>query len=356
MELIHGGDWAGQKKRLGNKKIRDFSANVSPLGVPEGVREAICRAAEKADRYPDPLCRELTQKLSEKLSCPAEWIVCGNGAADLIYRLLQAKKSQRVLLTAPAFAEYEQAARLAGSEICFYELKEEKDFRIQEDILEQITPDVDLVFLCEPNNPTGQCTEHGLLTAILERCRECSTLLALDECFLEFLPDRNERTLLPYLGQYPNLVILRAFTKLYAMAGVRLGYCVCSDPVLKEQLLESGQPWSVSLLAQEAGIAALLEDAYADRVREMVEKQRPVLVNGLRQAGFQVWEGKANYLLFRSQDATLGKRMEEAGFPIRDCSNYHNLQPGDYRIAVRTEEENRAFLEALFRIVGKEWG
>ena len=229
MELIHGGDWAGQEERLGNRSIRDFSANVSPLGVPDGVREAICRAAGKIDRYPDPLCRKLVQKLSEELSCPEEWIVCGNGAADLIYRLFQAEKPKKVLLTAPAFAEYEQAAGLVGSRIYFYELKEEDQFQIQEDILGQITPDTDLVFLCEPNNPTGQCTKHSLLTAILERCRECSALLVLDECFLEFLPDRKERTLLPYLGQYPNLVILRAFTKLYAMAGVRLGYCVCSD-------------------------------------------------------------------------------------------------------------------------------
>ena len=289
MELIHGGDWAGQEERLGNRSIRDFSANVSPLGVPDGVREAICRAAGKIDRYPDPLCRKLIQKLSEELSCPEEWIVCGNGAADLIYRLFQAEKPKKVLLT-----------------------------------------------------------------AILERCRECSALLVLDECFLEFLPDRKERTLLPYLGQYPNLVILRAFTKLYAMAGVRLGYCVCSDAKRKEQLMESGQPWGVSLLAQEAGVAALSEQAYADRVRKLVEQQRPILVKGLRQAGFTVWEGKANYLLFRSHDATLGKRMEEAGFPMRDCSNYHNLQPGDYRIAVRTEEENRGFLEALFLCQGKK--
>ena len=265
----------------------------------------------------------------------------------------QAEKPKKVLLTAPAFAEYEQAAALVGSRIYFYELKEEDQFQIQEDILGQITPDTDLVFLCEPNNPTGQCTKHSLLTAILERCRECSALLVLDECFLEFLPDRKERTLLPYLGQYPNLVILRAFTKLYAMAGVRLGYCVCSDAKRKEQLMESGQPWGVSLLAQEAGVAALSEQAYADRVRKLVEQQRPILVKGLRQAGFTVWEGKANYLLFRSHDATLGKRMEEAGFPMRDCSNYHNLQPGDYRIAVRTEEENRGFLEALFLCQGK---
>ena len=130
---------------------------------------------------------------------------------------------------------------------------------------------------------------------------------------------------MPYLGQYPNLVILRAFTKLYAMAGVRLGYCVCSDAKRKEQLMESGQPWGVSLLAQEAGVAALSEQAYADRVRKLVEQQRPILVKGLRQAGFTVWEGKANYLLFRSHDATLGKRMEEAGLIASGTSPDGNL-------------------------------
>ena len=264
-----------------------------------------------------------------------------------------------IAITDPVYPVYIDSNVMAGRTGAFADGRFEKvvylDSTAENDFLPE-PPDkpVDLIYLCFPNNPTGQCTKHSLLTAILERCRECSALLVLDECFLEFLPDRKERTLLPYLGQYPNLVILRAFTKLYAMAGVRLGYCVCSDAKRKEQLMESGQPWGVSLLAQEAGVAALSEQAYADRVRKLVEQQRPILVKGLRQAGFTVWEGKANYLLFRSHDATLGKRMEEAGFPMRDCSNYHNLQPGDYRIAVRTEEENRGFLEALFLCQGKK--
>ncbi len=117
--------------------------------------------------------------------------------------------------------------------------------------------------------------------------------------------------------------------------------------------MESGQPWGVSLLAQEAGVAALSEQAYADRVRKLVEQQRPILVKGLRQAGFTVWEGKANYLLFRSHDATLGKRMEEAGFPMRDCSNYHNLQPGTTGLQCAQRKKTVGFWRHFF-VSGKK--
>ena len=154
---------------------------------------------------------------------------------------------------------------------------------------------------------------------------------------------------MPYLGQYPNLVILRAFTKLYAMAGVRLGYCVCSDAKRKEQLMESGQPWGVSLLAQEAGVAALSEQAYADRVRKAGGTTASDSGKGLAAGRIYSLGGKMPIICcFAVTMRRLEKGMEEAGFPMRDCSNYHNLQPGDYRIAVRTEEENRGFSGGTF--------
>ena len=145
-------------------------------------------------------------------------------------------------------------------------------------------------------------------------------------------------------------MILRAFTKLYAMAGVRLGYCVCSDAKRKERLMESGQPWGVSLLAQEAGVAALLEQAYADRVRKLVEQQRPILVKGLRQAGFTVWEGKANYLLFQAPE-TLGESLRQKGIVLRSCGNYSGLDGSWYRTAVRTAPENASLLKTLEEVL-----
>ncbi|MFR1785333.1 MAG: pyridoxal phosphate-dependent aminotransferase, partial [Ruthenibacterium lactatiformans] len=223
MELTHGGDWAGYAAQYGGMPL-DFSANVSPLGLPQGVRQAVARALDGADRYPDPLCRALRKKLSGTLGVPPQSILCGNGAADLIFRLVLAEKPKRALVTAPTFAEYEQALVVAGCTADRFFLREEEGFAVTEALLERIEPGLDILFLCEPNNPTGRTTPRALLLRILERCAACGTRLVVDECFNEFLDDPAAHTLLGELEGHENLLLLRAFIKWYAMAGVRLDY------------------------------------------------------------------------------------------------------------------------------------
>lgn len=189
MELTHGGDWAGYAAQYGGMPL-DFSANVSPLGLPQGVRQAVARALDGADRYPDPLCRALRKKLSGTLGVPPQSILCGNGAADLIFRLALAEKPKRALVTAPTFAEYEQALAVAGCTADRFFLREEEGFAVTEALLERIEPGLDILFLCEPNNPTGRTTPRALLLRILERCAACGTRLVVDECFNEFLDDQ----------------------------------------------------------------------------------------------------------------------------------------------------------------------
>lgn len=222
MQLVHGGDWAGYRAEFGRDAL-DFSANVSPLGLPEGVARAITAALPAADRYPDPLCRELRAKLALHEGVPAEQILCGNGAADLIFRLVWAQKPRRALVTAPTFAEYATALESVGCTVERFFLREQEDFAVTDAFCAAIRPGVDMVFLCQPNNPTGQLTALPLVEQILHRCAACSTLLVVDECFLDFLPDHALHTAKGLLGE-GNLVILKAFTKLYGMAGVRLGY------------------------------------------------------------------------------------------------------------------------------------
>ena len=258
MELTHGGDWAGYAAQYGGMPL-DFSANVSPLGLPQGVRQAVARALDGSDRYPDPLCRALRKKLSGTLGVPPQSILCGNGAADLIFRLVLAEKPKRALVTAPTFAEYEQALAVAGCTADRFFLREEEGFAVTEALLERIEPGLDILFLCEPNNPTGRTTPRALLLRILERCAACGTRLVVDECFNEFLDDPAAHTLLGELEGHENLLLLRAFTKWYAMAGVRLGYALCADGALLERMRAAGQPWAVSALAQAAGEAALGE-------------------------------------------------------------------------------------------------
>ena len=259
MQLVHGGDWAGYRAEFGRDPL-DFSANVSPLGLPEGVARAITAALPTADRYPDPLCRELRAKLALHEGVPAEQILCGNGAADLIFRLVWAKKPRRALVTAPTFAEYATALKSIGCTVERFFLREQEDFAVTDAFCAAIRPGVDMVFLCQPNNPTGQLTALPLVEQILRRCAACGTLLVVDECFLDFLPDHALHTAKGLLGE-GDLVILKAFTKLYGMAGVRLGYALSADTALLEQMQACGQPWGVSSLAQTAGLAALEETA-----------------------------------------------------------------------------------------------
>ena len=172
----------------------------------------------------------------------------------------------------------------------------------------------------------------------------------LDECFADFLEEPERHTMKPFLARFPNLVILKAFTKLYAMAGVRLGYALCADGQLVEKMRDAGQPWAVSSLAQAAGEAALDETAYVGKVRRMVQRERPWMTRQLTQLGLRVVPGEANYLLFRCP-VPLVQPLRERGILLRSCSNYHGLDETWYRTAVRTHEENIRLIQALSEVV-----
>lgn len=349
MELVHGGDWAGYRAEFGCDAL-DFSANVSPLGLPAGVAAAITNALPTADRYPDPLCRELRAALAGAEGVPADWILCGNGAADLIFRLALAVRPRRALLPAPTFAEYEAALQTVGCAVQRVFLREENEFAVTEKFIDAVTPETDIVFLCQPNNPTGQVTPHALVERLVRRCAECGAVLVVDECFLDFLPDRDAWTAKQFLRDAPHLIILKAFTKLYAMAGVRLGYALCGDATLLEKMRGAGQPWAVSSLAQAAGLAALQETAYAGAVRALIAEQRPRMAAGLRALGLRVMDGQANYLLFRATP-DFGEKLRRRGAVVRSCANYPGLDAAWYRTAVRTAEENTRLLQIMGEIL-----
>jgi threonine-phosphate decarboxylase len=257
-------------------------------------------------------------------------------------------------LLAPGFAEYELALRSVGCDIDFHYLSPENDFVLTDSLLDEIRDDIDIIFLCNPNNPTAQLIEQELLLRILARCREMGVLLVLDECFNGFLDDPDARSLRPFLTENPNLVILGAFTKLYGMAGLRLGYCLNSDLGLIEALERAGQPWCVSSVASAAGIAVLDDSEYLESSLKLIGEERVFLTEGLERCGIRVIGSAANYIFFRSPLPELGQLCREKGFLIRDCSNYRGLGDGYYRIAVRTHDENLRLLDALSQIIESE--
>ena len=347
-QLTHGGDWAGLSGTVRARRA-GFFGQREPAGPAAGRGERHCCRPASRRPLPDPLCRALRAKLAPHEGIPAESILCGNGAADLIFRLAWAAKPRTALVTAPTFAEYAAALESAGCAVRRHFLQAEVDFAVTDSILSSITPEVDMVFLCQPNNPTGQLTPLPLVERILRRCEACGALLVVDECFLDFLPDCDALTAKALLDS-KNLLILKAFTKLYGMAGVRLGYCLCANTALLEAMQAAGQPWAVSSLAQAAGLAALDETAYVAQVRALIAQQRPRLTTGLRALGLRVLDGRANYLLFQGPE-TLGDALRQRGVVLRSCSNYPGLDGSWYRTAVRTGPENDELLKTLAEVL-----
>ncbi len=337
----HGGDIYSRPVEL------DFSVNINPFGMPEPVQQAIVDNVASYASYPDPFCRSLRAGLAQAESVPAENILCGNGAADLIYRLCLALRPGRVLVPVPAFTDYARAARLAGAEVTEHLLQEETGFLLDEAFIECIQPGLDMVFLCTPNNPTGRLIAPGLLEQILERCEQTGTLLVLDECFQPFA---GGHSLVPRTSSSKKLLVLRAFTKIYAMAGLRLGYLITSDRDLLSELAGFGQPWSVSAVAQVAGLAALDCTREVARVQEFIREERPRLARALAGFGFKVYPSSANYLLWQSHHSLAGPLLDK-GILIRRCQDFTGLDESFYRTAVRLPGQNEQLIRALQEVL-----
>ena len=342
----HGGD-------IYDKQIRyDFSVNINPLGTPSSVRQAVIDSVKEISNYPDPCCRKLTIEIAKYESVPYSCIMCGNGAAELIYSFCAALRPCTALEMAPTFSEYSNAAEAVGCKIDRYILKREENFTLTDDFLAYLrSKHYDVVFLCNPNNPTGRLINRGLLEEICRICKKNNTRLFIDECFLELSDDRGVSSMKNMLNEYPNLFILKAFTKSFGMAGLRLGYCLSSDRKLLEVMSRTTQVWNVSAPAQKAGIAALSEKDFIKKANSLILSEREILVGELSKTGFWVCPSQSNYILFYSRKE-IYHALSDKGILIRDCSNYYGLEKGWYRIAVRIRKENEELINALYEVTG----
>ena len=350
-EYTHGGDIVGARA-VWQGELLDFSANLNPLGMPESVRKAAEDAVQEAIHYPDPLCRELCAAIARRNSVAPEQVLCGNGAADLVFRLAFSQRPRRVLVTAPTFSEYQDAVQAAGGEVVYHRLTPENDFDLTEAVLDDLDHSLDMAFFCTPNNPTGRLIDRDLMLRILERCREKGIRVVVDECFLSLSDPGEQISLAGELEKFPNLVLLRAFTKSYAMPGLRLGYCLSADAALLDGLSRCAQPWSVSGPAQAAGLAALAEPEHPAQARQLIAVERAWLTGALRALGLQVFPSQVNYILFRAPGVdALKERLLVHGVLIRSCANYVGLGSDYYRVAVRPHRENEGLIGAMKEVL-----
>lgn len=323
--------------------ILDFSVNLNPLGMPEAVQQALRDGVSGFAAYPDPNCTALRRALGGFHGLSPEHVLCGNGAAELIFRVCLALRPRRALVASPTFSEYERAVRLVGGQV------EEVPLPLGEAFLRALRPEVDVAFLCTPNNPTGQLLPVETLLRVARRCAETGTVLLVDECFLDFTAGES---LAKHLAQYPHVLLLKAFTKFYAMAGLRLGYLLGEEALL-DRIAPFAPTWAVSAPAQTAGLAALTtQPDWGRKTRALIQTERQFLTQALTGLGLTVFPSDCNFLLVKSK-RPLSEALLPRGIFVRNCANFTGLDPCFFRVGVKQRQENHRLVETLETLVSQ---
>ncbi|MFB2863975.1 threonine-phosphate decarboxylase CobD [Aeromonas sp. MdU4] len=350
----HGGNILEMAERHGMDPatILDFSANINPRGMPASLRQAIVSNLALAERYPDIEYRHLHRAIANHAGVPVEWCIAGNGATELIFAIVAALAPRRALLPVPGFAEYRRALERIGCEIIDFQLEEADDFQPTERLLEALDETIDCLFLCTPNNPTGQQPDAALLGQIVQHCDRRGIDLIVDESFIDFLP--GEQGLVEWLASHPRLYLLRSLTKFYAIPGLRLGYLMSSDRATLDTLRGTREPWTINAFAALAGEVVIADEAYRAATYQWLAAEQIYLFNALSSLpGIKVWRSAANYLFLRclSPGMELQQALLSHQVLIRHCANYPGLNSDYYRVAIRSHAENQALVAAMTAVL-----
>jgi len=340
--VIHGG-----RHTLHDSKIIDFSSNISPIGTPSSVKKTLKKNIDNIKNYPDFSSSTVISSLKKYTQLEKSNILVGNGAIEIIYNFCFAflSKKTKVLIPVPTFQEYETAAKLNNCKISYFKtmnLSKNLDLFISQ------IPKNGCVFICNPNNPTGKLLPKNQLLQIIQKAKKLSTIVFVDECFIEMVPESNE-SIISYVKKYENLFVLRSLTKSFALPGIRIGYAAASKQMI--EILEKIKiPWSVNSLAQDAANTALKNKSHLIKSNLMIKKELNYLTNKInRLDGFHCDNSSTNFILIKiKKDSTkLQKKLLEQKFLIRDCKNFRGLNNHYIRIAVKSHKDNLKLVKAL---------
>lgn len=358
MKYAHGGNLvkASHAYNFPPEKFLDFSANVNPFGPSEAALDAILGKLDQIRWYPDPDSGELRGALGRYLEVEPCNIVPGNGANELIHLIVRAFKPTASLVLAPTFSEYGRAVEIEGGSLVWFRMHDFNGFLPDMSFLASQLDGFDLVFICNPNNPSGALIPRKQLLAFLDEAAARGVIVVVDEAFIDFVKYPESATLRREAVSRDNLIILGSLTKFFALPGLRLGYAVCCEE-LADRVREVKDPWSVNCLAQAAAIGSINDSSYIKKVRAWIEVEREFMFRGLSDIpNLKVYPPSANYVLVDLRASSMtAKTLQDVlgprGILIRDCGNYRFLDEYYARFAVRTREENTILLENLEAIL-----
>jgi threonine-phosphate decarboxylase len=357
---FHGSDLETIEKVYHIKKeaIVSFSANVNPLGISPKLKATLSERVDAIMSYPDREYSTLRKQIAEYVRTDMENVIVGNGSTELISLFIQIKHPKKALIIGPTYSEYEREVSLGGGSTCYYRLEEENNFALDLKQLEsELTSDVDLLVVCNPNNPTSSSITRSEMRIILDICKQKGIFVMVDETYVEFAEDIQKITSAPLTGYYNNIIILRGISKFYAAPGLRLGYAICGNVDLLKEMNQRKNPWTINSLAAIAGEIMFTDEEYIKETRALIAKERVRICNKLNDCkSLTYFNPTANFILVKIlRDDVTSMDLFEAcirkGLMIRDCSTFPFLNNKFFRFCFMTPELNDKLLEVIFEVL-----
>lgn len=355
-EHFHGSDLEVIERIYGIRKedITSFSANVNPLGISPLLRKNLADNIDRITSYPDREYTALRKSIAAYTGSSFEHIAVGNGSTELISIVMQITKPGHALLFTPSYSEYEHEITLAGGSYEYFYLKEENDWApdlVQLD--EKLNNDIDLLVICNPNNPTSYALNTSVMRHILEKCVRHNILVMVDETYAEFAPNEYDISSLSLTAQFKNIIVLRGISKFFAAPGLRLGYAVCSDTVLLGNINAKKNPWTINSLAEAAGQIMFSDTDYINATKKLINTERERMFSLIsRLPVLKPYKSFSNFMLVKilTDNVTASDIFDAAirrGLMIRDCSTFESLDEHFFRFCFMKPEKNDELYEVI---------
>ncbi len=355
-EHFHGSDLEKIEMAYGIKKedITSFSANVNPLGISYKLKNELASHIDAITSYPDREYTSLRKCIAEYANADYKNIIVGNGSTELISLVIQILKPSKALIAGPAYSEYEHEVSLYNGRSHYFRLQEYEDFNLNFEALKKaLTSKIDLLILCNPNNPTSSQINRDIMRKILDTCKEKGIFVMVDETYVEFSEDYKNITSVPLTEYYNNIIILRGISKFFAAPGLRLGYAICSNRQLLKEIDSHKNPWTINSLAAIAGEIMFNDKEYINETINLISSERKRICKILESTpGIKFYKPNANFILMRilNDNITSEDLFEAAikkGLMIRDCSTFPFLDNKYIRFCFMKPEDNDALLNVI---------
>lgn len=359
---FHGSDLEKIEEIYHIKKedITSFSANVNPLGISPLLRDTLAKHVDAITSYPDREYTQLRKSICAYTGANFENIIVGNGSTELISLFIQTTHPKKALILGPTYSEYEREISLEGGHTLYYPLKEENNFQMDvEDFCRQLNDSLDLLVLCNPNNPTSTAVARKDMRKILDCALQHGISVMVDETYEEFTPEGNKISSIPLTNNYNNLIVLRGISKFFAAPGLRLGYAVTGNPDLLKYINTKKNPWTINSLAEIAGCIMFSDKDYIDKTKALITEERQRMYETLSSwKTVKVYPSCTNFLLVRilREDVTSDMVFDHCirkGLMIRDCATFPFLDSSYIRFCVMSPEKNDELLEAFREVLGE---